>query len=309
MVSSDQKKPEFALTAEDRARPRHLHYRLLFAPPKPINHKEVDLAGKTAIVTGANIGLGLETARHLLDLGANVILAVRDEDKGQAAQENLARGRKLRPGTIQVWKVDLSDLNSIQAFEERAKTLDRLDIVVLSAGILKATETFGPTGYEDVIQTNFLGTTLMLLLLLPIVKEKKTPGSPGRIAVVSTDWASWTKFDPKTADPILPRFKKPSPDWEPFQIYGTSKLFAMLFVQELVKRISPSDVIITLPDPGFNKSSIGREASGIVKIMLSINMLLFAYKPTVGSRTIVHAVTQFGEEAQGQYVEGDLLQP
>lgn len=306
---TSRKTPTFELTPEARARSRHLSYRQLIAHPRPVSHDDVDLSGKIAIVTGGNSGIGQEAARHLLDLGANVILAVRDEISGHAAAEDLATGRKLASGAIQVWKVDLSDFESILAFAERTKTLDRLDIVILNAGIIKATETFAPSGFEHVIHVNYLATTLLLLLLLPVVKGKRTSGSPGRIAVVSSDWASWTKYDPKTAAPILAPFKKPTPGWDPFQIYGTSKLFCMLFIQELVKNISPSDVIITLPDPGFTKSRLIREAHGISKFVFSIGQFLFAYKPSVASRTLVHSVTKFGEEAQGQYVEGDLLQP
>lgn len=115
----------------------------------PVSRRDVDLSGETAIVTGSNVGLGLECARQLLDLGCSkVILAVRSEAKGEAARQDLSRGRDLKLGVIEVWKLDLSSYDSIIAFSERAKSLERLDLVILNAGIFKVSNVFhGAIGY------------------------------------------------------------------------------------------------------------------------------------------------------------------
>jgi NAD(P)-dependent dehydrogenase (short-subunit alcohol dehydrogenase family) len=269
----------------------------------------VDLTGKTVIVTGGNSGIGLEAARHFLNLGSKVILAVRDEAKGKAAAQDLTRGRELDPDYIQVWTLNMSDYESILAFAEKAKALDNLDIVVLNAAVIKATEAFGPIGYEESFQTNYLSTTLLLLLFIPIVKEKRTSGGPGRISITSSDWASWATYNGSGSEPILPQFKKSRQPWDGMNTYGIGKLFNQLFVSELVKHLSPSAIIITHPDPGMNKSSLGREASGIVLLILKISSALLAREPSVGSRTLVHSVTTVGEAGQGQYVEDDKIEP
>jgi short chain dehydrogenase len=130
---------------------------------------DVNFTGKTAIVTGSNNGIGLECARQLLDLGlGKLIIAVRDESKGQAARTNLSSCRYLEDGAIEVWKLDMLSYDSITAFAERTKTLKRLDIVVLNAGIMKQIYELAPsTSHEETIQVNFLSTALLAILLLP----------------------------------------------------------------------------------------------------------------------------------------------
>jgi hypothetical protein len=108
-----------------------LRSQLTFRPPVPTSTFE----GQTIIITGANTGLGREAAKHIVRLGAKlVILAVRDLCKGQAASEYIAT----QTGTadvIQVWQLDLSSFTSVQDFARRAKALTRLDAVVENAGM------------------------------------------------------------------------------------------------------------------------------------------------------------------------------
>ncbi|KAK0389599.1 hypothetical protein NLU13_3174 [Sarocladium strictum] len=308
-MKPEARTPVFTLRPEARASKCHFLKRHLFHTPPAITIADADLTGKTAIITGGNSGLGLETARHLLDLGGRVILAVRDEAKGQAAVDNLVHGRQLAPDMIQVWPLDMSNYQSILAFAEKAKSLCTLDIVILNAAVIKAAEQFGSSGYEESFQTNYLSTALVLLLLLPIVKEKRSSGSTGRFAITSSDWASWAKFDGGGPGAILPQFKKPRQPWDGMNTYGIGKLFNQLFVWELVKRVSSSDVVITHPDPGMNNSNLGRGASGITLLVLKIATALLARDPSVGSRTLVHSVTTLGATAQGHCVEDENIEP
>ncbi|CAJ2500297.1 Uu.00g031500.m01.CDS01 [Anthostomella pinea] len=102
----------FDVTPEKQASfPRYMYHQLT---TKPEVVSDVDLRGKTALVTGSNCGVELETSRQLLDLGiSKLILAVRNEEKGRAAATDLSAGREgMAPGTIEVWKIDLSDYDS-----------------------------------------------------------------------------------------------------------------------------------------------------------------------------------------------------
>lgn len=110
----------------------HFFYRQLFVtPPKP----ESDCSGKTIIVTGANVGLGKEAARHYVRLNAvKVILACRSLEKGQAAVKDIEATTK-RTGVLEVWALDLSSYESVKRFAERAKSLRRIDSLVENAGI------------------------------------------------------------------------------------------------------------------------------------------------------------------------------
>lgn len=161
---------EFDVTPEKQASVPRFFYNQLTARPATV--QGVSLADKTALVTGSNTGVGLETSNQLLDLGLRkLILAVRSEERGQAAKKKLSAGRNLSDDSIEVWKLDHSDYDSVVAFAERTKSLARLDIVVLNIGIGNATRAFNPkTGHDEMIQVNYLSTALLAILLLPVVK-------------------------------------------------------------------------------------------------------------------------------------------
>lgn len=300
----------FDITPEKRASTLHYYYRQLFVTPPPVSHRDVDLNGKTVIITGANGGLGYETAGQILDLGGKVIIAVRDERKGEIAQHGLLEGRTLAPGSVQVWKLDLSSYESIIAFAQRAKGLEHLDIAILNAGVFKVTESFGATGYEDSVQINYLSNILLTILLLPIIKDKKTGNGPGHICLVSSDTAAWATFNERHSERLLPAFKQKAASWDMGDRYGTSKLLGQLFLTELVKHVSSSVVTVDCANPGFCAGSdLGRETSGIVRFVYRIQCSLLARTCAVGARTLVHAVTTLGEKAHGQYVEDGKIQP
>ncbi len=119
-----------------------LHSQLLVTPPVPTT----SFAGKTVIVTGSNTGLGLEAARHIHRLGASLlILAVRNRDKGLAAQQSILASGSEGPGRssgsggergrVEVWDLDLSSYASVQAFAARANGLERVDALCENAGV------------------------------------------------------------------------------------------------------------------------------------------------------------------------------
>ena len=171
----------FDISPEKEASVFRLFHSQLFVTPPPLTRRDVDLSGQTAIITGANGGLGLETARQLLDLGCKVILAVRRVERGEAARQELLESQGVRATEIEVWSLDLASYESVVSFAQRAKTLPRLDIVILNAGLYKVNQTMvATTGYEESIHVNYLANALLITLLAPIVKEKKTSSNPGR---------------------------------------------------------------------------------------------------------------------------------
>jgi NAD(P)-dependent dehydrogenase (short-subunit alcohol dehydrogenase family) len=127
--------PNFTITPEKEGSMSHYFYRqLTYTPPEV---RGVSLDGQTAIVTGANRGIGFEVSRQLLDLGlSRLILAVRNEELGNVAANKLREGRKLPADAIQVWSVDMNSYDSVVAFSKRAESLERMDIVILNAGII-----------------------------------------------------------------------------------------------------------------------------------------------------------------------------
>jgi NAD(P)-dependent dehydrogenase (short-subunit alcohol dehydrogenase family) len=174
-----------------------LYSQFFGTPPYP----KASFAGQTVIVTGSNVGLGLEAARHFYRLGAaKLILAVRTVSKGQVAKEDIVRSVKARndgASAIEVWPLDQASTQSTLAFAERVKTdLARVDAVVLNAGVNNVSFQLSE-GYEQVTQVNVLNTFLLALALLPKLNETKArfPNSTPHLTVVSSEAHRLTRFE------------------------------------------------------------------------------------------------------------------
>ena len=140
-----------------------------------------DLAGKIAIVTGANSGTGFETARAFAAKGAQTILACRNPEKGQAAVKLIRQENPKSP--IELMVLDLASLSSVHEFARKfRKRFNRLNILVNNAGILWAPYGKTEDGFERHLGTNFLGHFALTGLLIDLLQ--KTPGS--RVVTVSS---------------------------------------------------------------------------------------------------------------------------
>ncbi|KAJ3557895.1 hypothetical protein NPX13_g9834 [Xylaria arbuscula] len=296
---------------EERASLKSFLHRQLFKTP--LLPQDVNLEGKTAIVTGSNTGIGLECARQLLDLGlSKLIIAVRDSSKGDKAREELLSGRAFSSHlSLEVWDLDLQCYESVVAFVDRARGLDRIDIVVLNAGVSKQFfDLTSSTGHEETIQVNVLSTALLAILILPILKSKNAIEQPARLVMVSSDTASWAHFRERSYTPLLPPLDKP----ETFTItdrYATSKLLGQLFVTELAERVPSSVAIITMPNPGWcYGTGLGHVPGGTWgERVVSVPRRILGRHPTIGARVITDAPVRHGAEAHGQYLEDCEIQP
>lgn len=137
----------------------------------PLPYPTNSFAGQTIIVTGANIGLGRESSRHFVRLGASkVILAVRSLSKGQEAAADIERttGRK---GVCEVWEIDMGDWESVKSFVERVEGLERVDAVCENAGLAGFKLKPHPSGYDAMTAVNVVGTFLLALNLLPVLRR------------------------------------------------------------------------------------------------------------------------------------------
>ncbi|EHK18432.1 uncharacterized protein TRIVIDRAFT_47324 [Trichoderma virens Gv29-8] len=303
--------PKFSITPEKEASRSQWIHRQLIAKTPPVA-KDVNLSGQTAIVTGSNTGLGLETARQLLYLGlSKLILAVRSEEKGKAAREELLADKEAGSGEIEVWNLDLESYDSVIQFADRAKALDRLDIAILNAGLFQAKETFiASTGYERCVQVNYLSSVLLMTLLLGALKSKNET-RPGRLVLVSSDTAAWANFKEQKSRPILATFKNKADKWDMQERYGVSKLLGQFYLTELAKRVPASVVTIDAANPSFcYGTALTRDGDGTIAGLLLNGFRRVVGKPTaVGALSIVHAAVSFGEEVHGQYAEDGEIRP
>jgi NAD(P)-dependent dehydrogenase (short-subunit alcohol dehydrogenase family) len=168
-----------------------LYSQLFVKLPKPTK----DFSGQTIIVTGSNTGLGLEAARHLSHLNATfIILAVRNQAKGEEAKRSILASTGRAESSIEVWILDMQSYDSIKSFCTRASKLPRLDAVLENAGIM--TKFFKMVaGYESTITTNVIGTFLLALGLLPKLKESaEVYNMQPRLSVVASDLHFIVKF-------------------------------------------------------------------------------------------------------------------
>ncbi|KAK8040184.1 Short chain dehydrogenase sol3 [Apiospora rasikravindrae] len=290
--------------------------RQLTFTPAPVHG--VDLSGQTALVTGSNVGIGLECSRQLLDLGlSKLILAVRDEAKGQTAAAALAQNRDTADVTIEVWKLDLSDYDSVVALADRAKTLATLDIVILNAAIVPFKFALNPrTQHEEGLQVTYLSTTLLTLLLLPVAASKRAhQKQPTRITLVTSEGAAWSKFTERNADPLLPAFDAPIVGGvgEFQNRYFTIKLLGQLLLAKLAAVVPPGDVaVLNAASPGMcHDTKLAREIDDTFVGKLAKTLLIrrVGYTAAVGSRNVVDAAVNHGTESHGQYFSGQKIRP
>lgn len=125
---------------------------------------------QTIIVTGSNIGMGLEAARHFARLeAAKVILAVRNMSAGLAAKKSIETSEK-RLDVVEVWELDLASYASVKSFAKRAEGLERLDVVVANAGMYTFDFAMAEED-EATITVNVVSTLLLGILLIPKLRE------------------------------------------------------------------------------------------------------------------------------------------
>ncbi|SPQ23524.1 9a8008d7-2023-4bd7-add0-81eadc2fcdbc [Thermothielavioides terrestris] len=273
---------------------------------------DATLAGKTAIVTGGNVGLGYEAALQLLGLKlARLILAVRSPDRGETAAQKM---RAMFPeASIEVWQLDMCSYESVQAFAHRAESqLPHLDIALLNAGVCKFTfNIVEKTGHEETLQVNYLSTMLLAVLLLPILKSKRSrDGAPSRLTIVSAALTLAAKFPERNRVPVLAAFNDP----ELFTIdetYNSTKLLAHMFLWKLVDFVSANDVIVNLADPAWCKGTkLAREVTNPgLKLFAKIFGATTGRPPKVGASCFVDAMVNKGKESHGCFLMSWKIHP
>ncbi|KAF2648764.1 NAD(P)-binding protein [Lophiostoma macrostomum CBS 122681] len=263
-----------------------------------------DLSGRTAIVTGGNTGLGYEAAIQLLGLKlSHLIMAVRSVEKGGVAATSL--GQLYPKAKIEVWNLDMSSYESIQKFTSRVNgELGRVDMVLLNAGVLPlAFDSVKGTGHLETVQVNYLSTMLLTVLLLPILKSKRAPnGGPGHITIVNAALSLAAKLPNKAAVPLLPSFDEPR-TFDAQEHYNSSKLFAHMFLWNLVDYVSAEDVIINLADPAWCKGTeLVRTSNVAIKAGTKVFGALAGRSKQVGASCLVDGLVNKGKESHGCFL-------
>ncbi|KAJ4138802.1 hypothetical protein NW768_002675 [Fusarium equiseti] len=295
LTSASSKLPALTLS------PLRLLFKSQFTTPQP-TPKDLDLTGQTAIVTGANNGIGFGCAQLLLQRGlSHLVIAVRSEAKGRDALQQL---RLIAPDAkIEVWKLDMGSYVSISDFVKRCETLPRIDFVILNAGMgNQYFQIAKSTGHEETMQVNFLSTMYLSVLILPTLKAKASPSKPGRLSIVSSGTVMHCELPEAKSGSLIAALDKES-NYDGMSQYAKSKLLGQLFVDRLARYIDPNDVIINLVDPGLTKDTgLGKDATGVAKIIMTIFSKLIGRTKEQAASTYIDAAVLKGDETHGSYI-------
>jgi len=206
--------------------------------------QNVDMTGKTCVVTGANSGIGKETALALAKMGARVVLVCRDQQKGEAAVADIRR--EAPPAQLELLIADMSSFASVRALAGQIREkCPRLDVLINNAGAAVPKRTLSADGIEMTVAGNHLGAALLTLLLLDLLKAS----APARIINVSSEAQRNARLDMN--DLQFERRK-----YQALAAYGQSKLLMNAFTFELARRLAGTGVTANCLHPGVVRTNI-----------------------------------------------------
>jgi NAD(P)-dependent dehydrogenase (short-subunit alcohol dehydrogenase family) len=286
-------------------------FRMLAQKWNPPADPVTTFTGKNVIVTGANTGLGLEAAIKYVALdAAKVIIAVRTIEKGNTAKAAI-EARTGKTGIVEVWLLEMSSYDSIQAFAQKAAQLDHLDIAILNAGVMPTEHQQSSYGWETMLQVNTVSTTLLALLLLPVLRKSSTPDSKPALEIVSSGMYRSVSIPPELANAPLAAYND-SKTFDPTAQYARSKLFVQCTMKAISKLVQTKDyadppIIVTSVCPGACKSDLGRNFTHpMIRLILPVIHFVFFRSTEEGSRSYVSGTTQ-GKKAHGLFWKNDVI--
>jgi NAD(P)-dependent dehydrogenase (short-subunit alcohol dehydrogenase family) len=238
-----------------------------------------DLTGRTAIVTGANSGIGLQTTKHLAAHGARVIMACRNVELGQAAARAL-------DGDITVEHLDLASAASVRAFAESWD--GSLDLLINNAGVMAPPKLASTVdGFERQFGTNHLGHFVLTGLLLPAL-VKSGAGRVVTVASIAHHGGTDAVLEGNLGD-----------GYHPQQTYQNSKLANLLFALELHRELTAHGLPVTsaAAHPGVSGTGLvasrdGMGATPFMRIVGSAFFKAFTQSPSAGARATLYAATE-----------------
>jgi NAD(P)-dependent dehydrogenase (short-subunit alcohol dehydrogenase family) len=252
-----------------------------------------DQSGRVAVVTGANSGLGLSTARELARAGAEVVMACRNLEKGEAA---LADIRAAAPGaTVTLESLDLGSLESVREFAARHQ--GPIDLLINNAGVMAPPRRETADGFELQIGTNHLGHFALTGLLLERLRERED----ARVVTLSSNAHKLGRISFGNLQGERRYFR--------WNAYNQSKLANLLFALELERRLSAAAWTIksVAAHPGYSATGLQSAAAPAVdRVVMVVANAVVAQDADMGALPTLYAATEPGL-AGGAYVGPDGL--
>jgi NAD(P)-dependent dehydrogenase (short-subunit alcohol dehydrogenase family) len=215
-----------------------------------------DQSGTVVVVTGSSSGIGYETARVLATRNAEVIIAVRNLEKGNAAAQKIRNQNK--NANVRIMSLDLADLSSVKRFAEEFKSqYSRLDRLINNAGVMIPPRSKTTDGFDLQFGTNHLGHFALAARLISLLQQTK--GS--RVVNVSSSAHRFGNLDFEDLNWEKRKYKA-------WRAYGDSKIANLYFIGELNRRLrkSGSGLIVTAAHPGWTATELQRH-TGITEFL------------------------------------------
>uniref|UniRef100_A0A4W4HJW0 NADP-retinol dehydrogenase n=1 Tax=Electrophorus electricus TaxID=8005 RepID=A0A4W4HJW0_ELEEL len=234
------------------------------------------LDGKTVLITGANTGIGKETALDLASRGARVILACRDVAKGEESAAEICT--QVGGAQVEVRELDLADTCSIRAFAQRfLREVNHLDILINNAGVMMCPYMKTVDGFEMQLGVNHLGHFLLTYLLIGLLKRS----APARVVVVSSlaHYFGWIRFHDLHSQG----------SYNSGLAYCQSKLANILFTRELARRLKGSNVTVNSVHPGSVRSELTRHSATMSLLFALFSAFLKTARE--GAQTSIYCAT------------------
>ncbi len=245
------------------------------------------MRGKTCVITGGTSGIGEATAVALADLGADLALICRSEERGRATKERIEA--RVGRDCVRLFGADFERLDDVRRVSSEITTaLDRIDVLLNNAGVTMLGRSETPDGLETTFGVNHLAPFLLTHRLLPRLLE--TPGA--RIVNVASDAHRFGRLD---LDDL-----QSTRSYSTMRVYGASKLANILFTNELARRLEGRDIRTWSLHPGAVATRLGANNGGIARLLLPI-LALFFRTPEQGARTSIHLCSEPIEAPNGSY--------
>jgi len=231
---------------------------------------------RTAVVTGANSGIGLHTALGLARAGMRVVMVGRDRDRTETARRFVIE----RSGSdrIAIALADFSSLDEVRRLADEILAAEsRLDVLVNNAGLMSPKYRFSFDGFELTFAVNHLAPFLLTNLLL----DRLEASAPARIVTVASEAHRGHRLN-------LTQLAQPH-DWGTLRAYGRSKLCNILFTRELAARLDASRVVASSLHPGVVATAIGQRG-GLTELVWRL-MKPFMTSPEKGAETSLFLAT------------------
>ena len=275
----------------------------------------INLSGKTAIVTGATAGIGLEISRQLLSYKvSNLVLAVRNLPKGETVRQALLSEPAVKTAnpnaTVKVLELDTESYESVQRFVSAFKVeFHDLHLLIANAGVGTAAKELASSGHEKDIQVNYLSNVLLTLALLPTLETTANKiGAPTRVTWTGSRAYTHTslaeKLPLKKGEEVLKHFD--TTDAMPmFTRYADSKLLCVLFQLELAKHYNPDKVIINSFCPGQVDTGMTDVLPIYLRIPINVVKAIRARSPEKAGWIALNAAVVASAETHGRLL-GDM---